>query len=188
MIGRRIFSAKGSPMTNISLQVSCITRSPPCRRLALFHTLRELLKAVRSYNRFPASLDFHTILTNFWMSLVPVGVRLEGPPRLDYRVIVARSTNELQSDGQILIRESARNGHRRKAADIADAAERIGKSQISLEIQRQRCCWNGLGCRRNNVKRIKQGIHLFLSDFSHFEGLQIVCRGILLVYIAGDLP
>src|SRR5712692_2951253 len=29
MIGRRIFSAKGSPMTNISFQVSCIAASPP---------------------------------------------------------------------------------------------------------------------------------------------------------------
>src|SRR5713226_6226051 len=29
MIGRRIFSASGSPMTNISFQVSCITGSPP---------------------------------------------------------------------------------------------------------------------------------------------------------------
>src|SRR5712692_6669534 len=29
MIGRRIFSARGSPMTNISFQVSCIAGSPP---------------------------------------------------------------------------------------------------------------------------------------------------------------
>jgi len=72
---------------------------------------------------------------NLGMFRVPVGVPLEGPPRLDYRIIVARSSNELQPDWQILVRESAGNGHCREAADIADGAERIRKSKIGLEIQ-----------------------------------------------------
>src|SRR5713226_2267372 len=36
MIGRRIFSANGSPMTNISFQVSCITGSPPWGALTVY--------------------------------------------------------------------------------------------------------------------------------------------------------
>ena len=61
---------------------------------------------------------------------MPLSVQLEGSPGLNYRVIVTGSAYELQPDREILVRESTRNGHCRKPADIADAAERIGKSQI----------------------------------------------------------
>ncbi len=65
---------------------------------------------------------------------MPVRMRLESPPRLNDGIIVTRSTHELQPDREIFSRESAWNGHCRKPADIADAAERIGKSEIGLEI------------------------------------------------------
>ena len=102
---------------------------------------------------------------------MPIGMRLEGPPGLDNRKIVTGSTHELQPDGKILIRESARNGHRRKTADITDAAERIREDQSGLEVQAQGCRWNRLRCSRDHVERLEQGIHLFLSDFSDLEGL-----------------
>src|SRR5206468_1457450 len=118
-IGRRIFSARGSPMTNMSFQVSCITGLPPRSvRRDSFHAVNEIAKRTLS----------RRLLMNPWMSLVPVSVQLEGPPCLDYRVIVTGSAYELQPDREILVRESTRNGHCRKPADIADAAERIGKS------------------------------------------------------------
>ena len=65
---------------------------------------------------------------------MPVGVHLEGPSRLYYGKIVTRSANKLHPDGEIFVGESARNGHRRQPAHIADAAERIGKSQAGLKV------------------------------------------------------
>src|SRR2546427_12678108 len=70
------------------------------------------------------------------------------------RKIVTGSTHELQPDGKILIRESARNGHRRKTADITDAAERIREDQSGLEVQAQGCRWNRLRCSRDHVERL----------------------------------
>ena len=60
------------------------------------------------------------------------------------RYFIEGPADQLQADGQAGARESARDGHCRKPADIADAAERIRKSQIGLEIQRQRRCCNRL--------------------------------------------
>ena len=86
---------------------------------------------------------------------MPVGVQLEGPPCLDNRKIVTRSAHKLESDRKILFREPARNGHCRKPADIADAAERIRKQQIGFEIQSQRRCGNGLRGGGDDVERLK---------------------------------
>src|SRR2546421_13030010 len=104
---------------------------------------------------------------NLRMPLMPVAVQLEGPPRLDNCEIVARPAHKLQPDREIFLRESTRNGHCREPADITDAREGIGKSQIGLEIQCQRCRWNRLRCCCDDVKYLKQGIHFFLNDFSY---------------------
>src|SRR2546430_7442018 len=121
MIGRRIFSARGSPITNMSFQMLCITELPPHRVLRMragivLLAVHEILKLTRS----------RRLLVNPWMSLMPVSVQLEGSPCLNYRVIVTGSAYELQPGRKILVRESTRNGHCRKPADIADAAEGIG--------------------------------------------------------------
>ena len=108
---------------------------------------------------------------NLRMFLVPVSVRLERSCRLDNRKIVAGSAHKLQPDGEILLSESARNGHCWKPTNIANAAERIGKYETSFEIQRQRCRWNRLRSGGEHVKRLEQGIHSFLSDFPHLESL-----------------
>jgi len=65
---------------------------------------------------------------------MPVGMRLECPPRLDDRKIVARSADKLQSHREILFCETAGNGHCWKPADIPDATQRVGECQIGLEI------------------------------------------------------
>ena len=72
---------------------------------------------------------------NLRMPLMPVGMRLEGSPRLNNGEVVTSSAHELQPDGKIFVRESTGNGHCRKTADIADAAEGIGEDQSRLEIQ-----------------------------------------------------
>src|SRR5258708_17522617 len=101
------------------------------------------------------------------MFLMPVGMQLEGPPRLDNRKIVARSAHKLQSDRQILLGESAGNRHCRKPADIANAAERILKCQIGLEIQPERRRCNELLGGGDDVKCVKQIIDFLLDDLSH---------------------
>src|SRR5258708_13299600 len=108
---------------------------------------------------------------NSRMPFVPMGMRVEGPDGLNHGKVVTRSTHELQPDRKVLVRESARNGHCRKTADIADGAERIGEDQSGLKIQAQRRRWNRLRRRRDHVKRLEQGIHFFLSDFSDLKGL-----------------
>jgi len=66
---------------------------------------------------------------------MPIGMRLEGSPRLNNGEVVTSSAHELQPDGKIFVRESTRYRHRRKTTDIADASERIGEDQSGLEIQ-----------------------------------------------------
>jgi len=118
---------------------------------------------------------------------MPVSMGLEYSSRLDDAKIVTGPAHKLQSDGEILLRETTRNGHRRQPANIAEATERIGKDETGLKIQGQRRRWNRLCRRREHVKRLEQGIHFLLSDFSHLKSLQIIGCGILLVDVAGDL-
>src|SRR5438270_10344723 len=94
-------------------------------------------------------------LMDLRMFLVPVGMQLKGPPCLDNRKIVARSTHKLQPDREILLGEPAMNRHGWKPADIADAAERFGKSQIGIEIQRQRRCCNWLRGGGDDIDRLR---------------------------------
>src|SRR4029077_9937443 len=101
------------------------------------------------------------------MPLVPLSMQLEGPPCLNDRKIIARSSHKLQTNGKILISESARHGHRRQPADVAQAAERIRENQTSLEIQAQWCRGNRLRGCCYDVKRFEQGIHLLLRDLPH---------------------
>ena len=65
---------------------------------------------------------------------MPVGVHLVGARGLDYSNIVAGASHELQPRREIFFGEAARNGKRGKAAEITDAAERIGERKARLEI------------------------------------------------------
>src|ERR1700736_1593385 len=116
MIGRRIFSAIGTPRTNISFQISCIALRPPARG---YHV---------------------TWSCNSGVSAMPVGVQLIGTRGLNDGDIVAGASHELQAYRKILFREAARNGEGGKAAQISNAAQRIGVSEPRLEIQFQRRC------------------------------------------------
>src|SRR6266403_1279466 len=59
------------------------------------------------------------LLMDLRMFLMPVGMQLEGPPCLDNRKIVAGSAHKLQPHREVLLGESARDGHCRKPANIA---------------------------------------------------------------------
>ena len=66
-------------------------------------------------------------LNQFRMALVELGVSLEGARRLNHAEVVTRACDELNSDGQVLIREATGYRERRQAAQISDCAEWIGK-------------------------------------------------------------
>jgi len=86
---------------------------------------------------------------------MPVGVSLVGARGLDDRNVIAGARHKLQSNGKILFREAARNGKRRKSAEIADAAEWIGIRKSRLEIQFQRCCRNRLRHGDEQIKGVE---------------------------------
>src|SRR2546430_16507496 len=97
MMGRRIFSPKGNPIKNISFQISCITGLPPQdTRWIPLRALHEIAKQARSYGLHVAGLDLLQVLMNFWMSLMPVGVQLKGPPGLIFSGIVPRPADTLK--------------------------------------------------------------------------------------------
>lgn len=75
---------------------------------------------------------------------MPVGVKLKGSRGLNDSEVVARPSHELQSNGKTLIGESAGNRKSRKSAKIADCTERIGKSEIGLEVCLQWACGDWL--------------------------------------------
>ena len=68
------------------------------------------------------------------MFAVPVGVLLKGAGGTDDGKVVAGFRDELQSDGKIVISESAGHRKRGQSTKIPDAAERIGESKVSFQI------------------------------------------------------
>src|SRR5258705_5732612 len=100
-MGRRIFSASGTPSANIFIHNSCIK---PC------------------IARTPVRRGYHVILScNFGVPAVPIGVLLKDARGLDDRDIVTSASHELQSHGKILLGETAGNGKCREPAQIPDA-------------------------------------------------------------------
>src|SRR5260370_35467503 len=125
MIGRRIFSASGSPITNMSFHVSCIAVAPP----------RVARTDYDKGRRRPRPRMSGGFLTNLRMPFVPIGMRLEGSPRLNHGKAVTGSTQDLQPNGKIFAGDSARNGHCREPAEIPDGAEGLGEAQPGLRLQ-----------------------------------------------------
>ena len=65
---------------------------------------------------------------------MPFGVLLENSCGANDSGVVAGSGDELQTNGQFVVRETAGNRECGKSAKISNAAKRIGKRQISFEI------------------------------------------------------
>src|ERR1700740_1835018 len=105
MTGRRIFSRIGPPRTNMSCHISCIALTPPGRRVS----------------------------RNLRMPAMPVSVELIGARGLNYGDVIAGARHELQADGKIFVGEAARDGKGGEAAQISDAAERIGIVEPGFE-------------------------------------------------------
>src|SRR5277367_6608630 len=108
------------------------------------------------------------------MLAVPVGVKLEGSRRLNHSEVIACSPDELQTYGKIIFREAAGNRQRGQAAEIADGAERIRKSEVGLEISFERWRRNGQRCSDQHVVGLKESFHLSLQDFPDAVGPQII--------------
>src|SRR5712671_907297 len=97
-MGRRIFSASGTPSANIFIHNSCIK---PC------------------IARTPPRRGYHvTSSCNFGVSAMPIGVLLKDARGLDNGDIVTSASHELQTHRKILVGETAGNGECRKPAQI----------------------------------------------------------------------
>ena len=122
------------------------------------------------------------------MFVVPIGMELESVRSLNHSKIVSCTPHKLQSNGKICFREPA--GHRKggKAAEIADAAERIRKREVGLQVGLERRSGNGLGGSHQDVIRIKKCFHLFLQNLTDALRSQIVSGRILFVDVARELP
>src|SRR5438876_824697 len=75
--------------------------------------------------------------------------------------------------------ETTGNGERRQPAKVANGAQRIRKCQAGFQIERERGGGNRLRWSDEHVEVLKNRIHFLLQNLAHFEGLSIVCCGIL---------
>src|SRR5579864_912563 len=73
-------------------------------------------------------------LTKRWMLAVPVCLALEDARRLNDFGVIERAANKLDSNGQAVLSKAARHADRRESANIADAADGIGKGQRLIQI------------------------------------------------------
>jgi hypothetical protein len=69
-----------------------------------------------------------------WAARVPVCVALEERGGGDNGTFVSDPGNELNSNREFLGGEAAGHTDRGKSTEIADAAERVGKGEVSFEI------------------------------------------------------
>src|SRR5207247_2376313 len=77
-------------------------------------------------------------LRNRWALAMPIGMLLEQPRCRNHLVIIKRSTDELDSNGQPPGIHAARHAHRRESTEVSYPAQRIGEIKISLEVRSQR--------------------------------------------------
>src|SRR6267142_5205376 len=166
-MGRRIFSASGTPSANIFIHNSCIK---PC------------------IARTPPRRGYHvTSSCNFGVPAMPVGVLLEDASSLDDGDIVAGARHELQAHGKILVGETAGNGKCRKPAQIPDATLRNGVRESRLQIQVQRGSRDRLSGSHQYIKRVEHGVHLFLQEVTTPLRLHVVRAGKLFIDVPGEL-
>src|SRR5260221_14342168 len=99
MMGRRIFSAIGTPKTNMFVHISCIALTPLARG---YHVTLTRNSVTQFRHAIPSG--------NSGVTAIPVGVQLEDARALNHGEIVAGARPELQAHGKFLFREPAGNG------------------------------------------------------------------------------
>src|SRR5882724_4749224 len=94
---------------------------------------------------------------------------------------------ELQSDGKILVGETAGHGKSGESAKISDTAERVRKSEIGFEIGFERRCADGLRSCHENVERVEHVGHFLLQNVAHLQRTNVVRAAELFADVAVDL-
>src|SRR5579863_457213 len=108
------------------------------------------------------------------MTLVKVRVRLKCPRSLNHTEVVSGARDELDSDGQVFIGETARDRQRWQSAQISNCAKRIGKRQSRLQIKIERGCGDRLRNRCDHIEGIKKIRHLPLQLLANLRCLPVV--------------
>src|SRR5579863_5263391 len=121
------------------------------------------------------------------MLAVPVGVLLKDPRSADDRGVGAGFADELQSERKFVVGESARNRKCRQSAEIANAAERIGKSDIGFQIGFERRGADWLRRGDQHVEIFEEVSHFLLHDFAYLQGANVIGGGNLFVEVAVNL-
>src|SRR5579859_5458293 len=111
------------------------------------------------------------------MLAVPVGVLLESTRSADDRGVGAGFADELQSERKLIVGESARNRKCRQSAEIANAAERIGKSDIGFQIGFKRRGADWLRRGDQHVEIFEEVSHFLLHDLAYLRRAHIIGAG-----------
>src|SRR5260221_14678879 len=126
MMGRRIFSAIGTPKTNMFVHISCIALTPLARG---YHVTLTRNSVTQFRHAIPSR--------NSGVSAMPVGVQLVDARALNHGDIVDGARHELQTHGKILFREAAGHEQSVNPAQITDPTQPIAERTASLEIHLQ---------------------------------------------------
>ena|SRR5882724_5002851 len=121
------------------------------------------------------------------MFAVPISVLLENARCANHGGVIASFCDELQSDGEILVGETAGNGKSGESAKIADAAEEIRESEIGFKIGFEWSRGDRLRRCYKNVERAEHIGHLLLQDVADLQRANVVRAAELFADITVDL-
>ncbi len=117
---------------------------------------------------------------------MPVRLALINARRLNNFGVIEPTGNELDTYGQAVMAKAARHGDGRQSADIADAADGIGKTELLVKI----CVksWRGHGKRRRSqhVYLGEDFFHLLLQNSADALGQDEIRGADLFIHIAAN--
>ena len=118
---------------------------------------------------------------------MPIRVLLEKFGGGDHGTIVTNAADKLNSDRKFFRAQAARDADRGQSTKIANAAERISKTQARFEVGVQSAGGDGKGCRCDHIELIEERIDFVLQHSANLLRAQIIHSGYLFVDVAGNL-
>src|SRR6478672_2901538 len=101
---------------------------------------------------------------------MPVCLALENARRLNDLSVIQSATNKLYARRQAVLAETARHADCRQAADVADAANGIGKGQRFVQVGIELAGGHRQGGSRQNVNVLENFVHLYLQNGANTLG------------------
>src|SRR5580658_735280 len=120
------------------------------------------------------------ILADRRAHLVPLGLALEHPRRRNYRVIVERPPDELHSERQLVLAQSAWHADRRQSTQTGNSVRRAPLDWPRRIIFGRRAQWRRrrrFARRCQYVEALEQFVYLRLQKSPHALHLQIIPHG-----------